>query len=323
MQFNSLYYKRNEQWIPLPQWGQFFLDLGYAVGIQENSENRTVTALALPIKDYSASLITTGVIAGRLSYQNSGNEAIKRFHELLTLASGTTVYYRREGGERVKVNFVGPTSDGLMIELHSGTLTYKIPPKLALRIEFPSKELNSLFGRSHRQSSTAISPFLSYFFNEAAAKEIMTRSCLDCIIIGSIGGIDQEINYTRFGVKNSHGEFLEGTLQDILRIRKFSAHAETYRSDILYTHSKEQQRNELEIPEVIVFDGAKSYLKWSTYWNYPHCIVLLAQSEPEFDEAVQVFNENFIKHHLDDVIFKTPLKISKGVPISVYQEKRK
>lgn len=323
MRSNGLYYKRKGQWIPLPQWGQFFLELGYVFGTQEESENRIIAGLALPTRVYAASLTTTGVITGSLSRPDHGNDALKRFRRLFKLASGTSLYYRRENGERVKVIFDGPTSDGSMIEFHSGVHTYKIPPNLALRIEFPSKEMNALPGRSYRQSDTNIPPFLSYLFNETVAKEIILHSRLACIIIGSIGRIEQEIHYAQFAVQDSKGEFLDGSLQDIIRVRKFSENAETYRSDIFYTHSKEHPSWQQEIPEVVIFDGAKSFLKWGASYHYSHCIVLLAQTDPEFDAAVQAFNEGFIKNHLDDVVFKRPLKIPKGVPISVYQETRK
>lgn len=323
MRLNSLYYRKKGQWAPLPQWSQFFLELGYEISTQMDPEDRIIAGLALPTRAYAASLTTTGVIAGRLSYPDHGNEALKRFERLFTLARGTSLYYRRENGKRVKVIFDGPTSDGSMIELHSGRCTYKIPPKLALRIEFPPKELTPLPGWSHRQSSTNIPPFLSQLFKETTAKEVIMQSRLDCIIIGSIRRIEYEINDVRFAVRDTMGEFLEGVLQDIVRVRRFSTDAETYRSDIFYTHSKEHPGAQQEIPKVVIFDGANSFLKWGASYHCTHCIVLLAQTEPEFDAAVQVFNENYTKNHLKDVRFKKPLKIPKGVPISIYKEARK
>jgi hypothetical protein len=323
MQPGSLYYKRKDRWVPLTQWGQFFLKLGYVLGTQEASENRIIAGLALPIRAYAASLTATGIIAGRLSCPAHSDEALKRFQQLLTLAEGTSLYYRREKGERVTVTFDGSTTDGSMIKLRSGRCTYIIPPGRALRVEFPFKELPSISRCSHRKSNINISPFLSNFFNGITVEEIVLQSRLDCVIIGSIGHIEQEINYSQFAVQSSQGEYLEGTLQDIVRVRRFSTDAETYRSDVFYTHNQEYPGSQQEIPEIVIFDGAKSYLKWGTSYSYPHCIVLLTQTEPEFDAAVQIFNENFAKNRLDEVTFESLLNIPKGVPFSIYQETRK
>ena len=323
MQLDDLHYRQKGQWVPLPQWSQFCLELGYLIGVQEVTENRLVVGVAIPIRAYVASFTAVGVIAGSISRQNHSNNALKRFQQLFTLASGTSLYYRRENGERVKVIFDGPTSDGSMIELHSMAHTFKIPPNLAMRVEFPSKELTQLPGRSYRQSSTIIPPFLSYLFSEAVAKEIILQSRLDCLIIGSVGRIEQEINYTKFAVQDAKGEFLDGVLQDVVRVRRFSAGKETYRSDIFYTHSNEHPGSQQEIPEVVIFDGAKSFLKWGYNYRYAHCIVLLASTEPEFDAAVQTFNESFTKYHLGEVAFKKRLNLPKGIPISIYQERRK
>ena len=322
MQPDDLHYRKKGQWVPLPQWSQFCLELGYLIGVQEVTENRLVVGVAIPIRAYAASFTAVGVIAGSLSRLNRSNDALKRFQQLFTLTSGTTLYYRRENGERVKVIFDGPTTDGL-IELHSMVHIYKIPPNLAMRIEFPAKELTQSPGRSYRQSSTDIPPFLSYLFSESVANEMILQSRLDCIIIGSIGRIEQEINYTKFAVQNAKGEFLNGVLQDIIRVRRFSASTETYRSDIFYTHSNEHPGSQLEIPEVVIFDGAKSFLKWGYNYRYSHCIVLLASTEADFDAAVQAFNESFTKYHLGDVVFKKRLNLPKGIPISIYQERRK
>lgn len=323
MQSDDLHYWQKGQWVPLPQWCQFCLELGYLISTQEVTENRLVVGAAIPIRAYAASFTAVGVIAGSLSRRKQSNDTLKRFQQLFTLASGTSLYYRRENGERVKVIFDGPTGDGSMIELRSKVHTYKIPPNLAMRVEFPSKELTQLPGRSYRQSNTNIPPFLSCFFGEAAAKELILQSCLESIIIGSVGRIEQEINYTKFAVQNAKGEFLDGVLQDIIRVRRLSAATETYRSDIFYTLSTEHPGSQQEIPKVVIFDGAKSYLKWGYNYRNAHCIVLLAVTEPEFDAAVQTFNENFTKYHLDDVVFKKRLDLPKGIPISIYQERRK
>jgi hypothetical protein len=332
MQPQSLYYMRKRNWIPLPQWGQFFLDLGYALAIRDNPESRVIAGLALPTRAYAAALAATGIVAGTLSLLTQDAGSYTRFQELCTLEIGSSLIYRT-GNKRVKVFFDGAEVRGgdtkilLRAENQKGGLTYVIGQKHALQVEFPAKEFTSLPKRSYGRTDRTVSPFLTHFLDQETAKAVVLQSHLDCMIIGSIGRLDQEINCTSFATQNAKGEFVSGTLQDVLRVRRFSTNAETYRSDIYYTHTRDHPRDHpgihQEMPAVIIFDGSTSYLKWRAFWRHPHCIVLLDQTEPGFDAAVQTFNEECIKNHLNDMAFKTQLKAPKGVPVSIYQEVRK
>ncbi len=321
---NRLYYMSKGKWEALPSWGQLFFDLGYALAVLDDSENRVVAGLALPTRAYAASLAALGVVVGRLSLLANGSEALKRFQQLATLAIGTSLFYRRNPpGERVKVFFDGLSEDKSYICLRAGTYVYKIPPSLALQVEFPAREFASLPSRqSHGLTGTTVSPFLSHFLGLAIAKSVALQSRLDCMMIGSLGRLEKEVNETQFAVRDSNGKFISGTLQDIMRVRRFSSN-EAYRSDIYHMHSKGGVGIHQEMPLVTIFDGATSFLKSRNTWRHPHCIVLFDQTEPEFDAAVQAFNEDFIKNHLDDVDLKRQIKVPAKVPISVYQEVRK
>ncbi len=211
-----------------------------------------------------------------------------------------------------------------MIRLRAGDKTYyEIPPALALNVEFPAREFASLPKRSNKWIDETIPPFLTNFFGQEAAKAAILESHSNCVIIGPIGRLDEEVNCVPFAVQVAGGGFEQGVLQDIIRTRRFSIIAETYQSDIYHTHSKDHAGIEQEMPPVIIFDGATSFLKWRACWSHPHYIVLLDQTEPGFDSAVQVFNEEYIKNHLKDVVLSKQLELPKRVPISIYQELRK
>lgn len=75
--------------------GTVFLDLGYALATEDTNENRIVVGLALPTRAYAASLIATGIVAGKLSQPIKGDKAIERFQELSILPIGTSLIYRR------------------------------------------------------------------------------------------------------------------------------------------------------------------------------------------------------------------------------------
>jgi len=322
---SNLYYEKREQWYPLPQWGEFFFELGYALGLQDEPEKRVIAGLALPTRAYAASLVAAGVVTGRLSSPSDANDALRRFQQVTTLDTGTILYYR-SGGKRKKVSYEGldMNDNDLHIKLRTGDGELRlIPPSLGLQIEIPRQKFTSLPKLSHRQGNATLSPFLAHFLDEKAGRTSMMQSYLECIIFGSIGRVEGEVFNARFAVRDSKGGFIPGTLQDIIRLRKFSTGGNTYRSDVYYVHHKEELEAYRDIPAVIVFDGAKSFLTWNAYWHFPHCIIILDQTEPDFDVAVDEFNQAFIKNHLDDMTFELPAKIPKEVPLSIYQETRK
>ena len=323
MKSATLHYLSKERWTPLPQWGQFFLDIGHALSAREENGNRIVVGLALPTRAYAASLIAAGIVVGRASLSDQ-NEALERFQQLASLEIGTSLLYRKEG-KRVKTLFQGVEKKGnrSWLKLDSGSEKYMVPPNLALQVEFPAKQFASPPKRSSRKTSTAISPFLANFLSQKTAKEAILRSHLDCLIIGSAGRLDREVNDISFAVMDTTGKFVEGKAQDIIRVRRFSQN-EAYRSDVYYTHGRDFLERQAEMPSVVIFDGSTSFLKWKAYWSHPHCVVIFDQTERDFDAAIQVFNEEFIKNHLDEEVdLNLSLEIPKRLPLSIYQEVRK
>ncbi len=144
---NHLYYQSKGNWTQLPEWGQFLLDLGYALAFEEDRKHRIVVGLALPTRAYAAPLIATGIITGKLSLLIESNEANQRFQDLCALPVGTSLIYRRER-ELVEVLFDGyDDNNHSMIRLYNDKQKYIIPTKsaLTLQVEFPSKSIYNTF----------------------------------------------------------------------------------------------------------------------------------------------------------------------------------
>lgn len=311
------------KWKTLPLWGQLLFDLGCSLGSLNSSENRIVVGVALPTRAYAAPLTAMGVVAGKLSLTTSGDDALTRFQQIASLTIGTSLIYRKPD-KVVKGTFEGIEEDKgcSTIRLRAGSQYYLLPPSLALQVEIPTKEFTSPPKRADRRTSNEVSPFLSLFLGKEAAKAVTLQSEIDCVMIGSLGRLKEEVNETQFAVKDSSGAFISGTFQDVIRVRRFSSH-EAYRSDVYHVHSNENVGSYQEIPLVAIFDGATSFLKSREIWHDSHHIALFDQTEPEFDAGVQAFNEDFIKHHLDNVDLSRPIKIPVQVPLSIYQERRK
>ena len=210
MVLNSLYYKGKGDWKALPEWGQFFLDLGYALAIEEDSKRRIVAGIALPTRAYAASLIAAGFVAGKLSQPARDDKAFERFQDLSTLPVGTSLVYRRDK-ELIKVFFDGFAENKghrPLIRLRAGKQSYLIPPNLALQVEFPAKEFTSPSMRAKRNESK-VPTFLSQFLGSNIAKVAVLQSHLDCLIIGATSFLVKEITETSFATRETGDQFTD------------------------------------------------------------------------------------------------------------------
>ena len=319
----NLYYGNTANWEPLPGWGCFFLDLGIALTTYGNTQKRMVVGLALPTRSYAASLISLGATTGKFASTNRDREAIRRFQQLSELKNGTPLIYRKKR-ELIKVFFDGlEVMDG-ETKLRLNTMStkgerYWITSKQALQVEFPTKSSSIVPKRPSRRINAHLSPFLSSLFDSETAATIVSQSSLDSLIIGSLWRLKEEIQDQQFGAKTDVG-FAAGVLQDVVRVRRFSKATETYRSEIYYVASKDCENSGQEIPTIIIFEGATSFLRWRNFWRQSHWVVLFDQTELEFDVAVQAFNGEYIMSSVNDrEISNFPL-IPTHIPTAMYQE---
>lgn len=320
----NLFYRSTTNWTPLPDWGLFFLDVGVALTNYKNCHKRAVVGLALPTLSYAASLISLGVIVGNFTPIDQNNEAARRFQQISTLKKDTPLFYRQKK-RLTKVFFDGfkriNGESMICLDTKINGERYYITSKQALQVEFPAKSFSVQPKRPSRRITAHPSQFMSSLLDTNTAAAIASQSSLDSLIIGPLYRIEKEIQDRQFAAKKDN-EFIPGCLQDIVHVRRFSRGTETYRSEIYQVNSKECENPGQEIPTVVIFDGAKSFLKWRTIWNQSHWVVLLDQTEPDFELAVQAFNYEYMMTPVHDrELFGFPLAPT-HIPIAMYQEER-
>jgi hypothetical protein len=320
----DLFYGSATSWIPLPYWGLFFVEMGITLNTYDNRQRRVIVGIVPPTLSYAASLISFGVTVGKFAPIDRGDEAVRRFQQLSTLENGTSLFYRQKK-KLIKVFFDGfkEMNGEIMICLDTKTNgeRYYITPKQALQVEFPAKSFSISPKRPSRRITAHPSQFMSSLLDTNTATAIASQSSLDSLIIGSLYRLKEEIQDRPFAAKKD-GEFIPGSLQDIVRVRKFSRNTETYRSEIYQVNSKECENVGQEIPTVVIFDGAKSFLRWRTYWCQSHWVVLLDQTEPDFDIAIQAFNYEYVMSPIHSrELLGFPLAPA-HIPTTMYQEEQ-
>jgi hypothetical protein len=288
----------------------------------ESTSKRTVVGLALPARAYVASLVAFGITMGKFASSSRDLEATRRFQQLCELKSNTPLFYRRNG-QLIKVFFDGREEMNGEVKLCLSTKgeRYWITPKQALRVEFPAKDFSTMPKRPFRRVKDRPSQFLASLFDVPTARTIVSQSSLDSLIIGSSSQLKEEIQARPIATRTEE-EFVPGFLQDVIRVRRFSKRAQTYRSEIYHVHSKECENTGQEIPSVVIFDGGTGFSKWKDFWRQSNWIVLFNQTEAGFDVAVQAFNDEYIKSPVDDRKLSWFPAFPAYIPISMYQEAR-
>lgn len=308
--------ERNEllDWQKLPNWCNFFIKLGHCVAKHENKNSRLVVALALPTRSYAAALIASGIILERAYSFNLDNK--DRFAELCKLPIGTSICYNRKGEllRAIHEGFI-PELNRIKIRTESkpkGGLSYLIDYDEAYTISIANQKWKpNLKKGPHLQKND--SNFLSRIVDKKIAYRYSTNSNLECIIIGNKVALRQEISSQAIKSQESLGSF-----QDILQIRSFvTSKGASYHTDIL--SGKRNKTMKGDFSGIVIFDGANAFLKSRDYWLKSHNIVLLDRTEPHFQEAVDVINQNYYSR-FDDVSLEL-IAPPFGVELIAYQEK--
>ena len=310
---------------PLPSWAVFYMQLGAVIAETESTQSNLVTALAVPTRSYAAVLIAAGAIMSNVKtidtkLQESPESHFEMFRDLPIGTSVTLLKY----GKTVKGEFLGVEGKGIggaeaigvrIQNQKGGSLTEWLPQKSSPKVQISTKPWNKLPANSAKTAdvNTSKSKFISRIFQGADLRNFVTRSTLDCAILGSRKTIEHEAKETKLSVGPRARESSAGTLQDILRIRSLSSTIEAFRSDIFSASPKDNtMKSENMVPRLVIFDGAVGFLKWRDIWRHCNWVVVLDRTEPRFTEAVQIVNEEYYSR-----IDEEKLKLTDAPPVSV------
>jgi hypothetical protein len=173
-----------------------------------------------------------------------------------------------------------------------------------------------------KQAGTPIqgmSPFGKAFFPSNEMQLSRRKSKFDCLLVGPINALHREIEETSFAIKRS-GRVYEGTLGDVLRVRRFIRRDEPFSSDIARMHGHSlDYLNEDDKPSFVLFDGAKAFIRLHTQTRTTNCVVILDRTENSFRDAADVLNENYLRRVSDKHLNFTMLP--KGVEVMSFYER--
>lgn len=300
---DRLYYLEDVRFRPVPDWCLFFAQAGLTIG-ETSLDRQIVTAISVPIRAFAAAFVGLGLTIAISSSQIPIDQHMGR---LAKLEIGTPVFLRNDS-RKVKGIFLGlkPFPDGVTrigVQLQNpeaGGLANWLPINQAFRVRsFESSSLTSAeLPRSPKEIDLSRhQEFVSQILPIDTIRELERTSVFEFVIVGSANVLRQEIKETPFAVKRSRSDnadrYFTGNLQAILRVRRFSTENDTFRSEIISTETGSPKLPNDNKPKTVVFDGARGFLKWRTYWPHSNWVVVLDRTESYFSDAVAVLNESY------------------------------
>lgn len=318
-----LYFDDGNQWKPLSNWTEFFTDLGAAAAAPKITGQRFVIAAALPTRSYAAALTGLGVVVFRAS-SNDHVDPSEYFAQLCQLNIGTPVSVIKDG-RKLKGRYVGKDGNWIKIQVEersqtdSGALTRFVGEAEALNVEVLQDTLVTLPKRQTGKLVHAMTPFASEFISNDAV--FARESKLECLIIGSKSLLRQEVE-TPLAITRDGSRFNEGALQDVLRIRSFMNEGEAFRSEVFAYGSRVPPiATRYQSPHVVIFDSAKSFLRWRGHLRKLNWIVLLDRTETKFTDAAVVINQDRMKYKISETPVADVPAPPAGVEIVSYYER--
>lgn len=306
--------------LALPNWAQACFHLGSMIVRWDDSRARIVVALALPTRAYAALTVSAGIVLERAKIQIIDTQA--NFQHLLKLPLGTALLYKLRGrplravfdGTQV---IHGETRIRVRVQKKSaGGGTHLLDASQSLAVEVVT-DIDGEGALSHRfqRAKNSRDLFLKNLLSHVEVDEVLLYPRFDCLIIGTIIPLRNEMKL-QLATSGRHG-IQSGTLQDILKIRKFIGQGHTYRSEVMAVLAEDLP--ESSTPYATVFDGALSFLKWRDTWRQTNWIVVLDRTEPHFADAVNILNQEYVSDRLDTALPVLP-QLPEGMDLLLFKE---
>lgn len=288
--------KEGLEWHPFPAWAAFYFKLGTTVGKIALESGRIVTAVATPIRDFAAALTATGIVLTRVSAMSVEKTADEHFNALCRLGPGTAVTLERDSRQFPGILTSIVTLQGeryLRIQMQdqeTGGEAHYVPSRECLRITATGFAAGPLPSRVRGRAAIVRRAFLRTIIGADHVRRFTRERRLECTIVGRRSVIASELLKTEI---SAGAESVKGKLCDIVRARELLAAGRPFRSELLAANAKKLTFDERQIPHVAVFDGPQGFIKWSHRYPNSHLIVILDKTEPRFEDAVSLINQNF------------------------------
>jgi hypothetical protein len=321
----KLYYKKQGEYCPLPEWACFYMNLGMRIAKIGCAQSRIVASLAVPTRAFSAAFIMTGGITPSILEESSPDEI--QLEHILKQKPGTSVHVRRSNGKKVRgiIEEFKEIDNRLNIVVRIANKQQLLVPvnEYASRITVSETEITVPKKQQQGRTLEAPSDFLKQLFNTKRSQNHVLETSFEILFVGKVSLIKAEMCEVPFYFKRnaiSRSGFTMGHLQEIARVRQFSGANQSYKSQCIPTSGT----NPVDAigtrqPLLVIFDGAISFLKHGHRWEKSHQIIILDRTDRQFWDAVELVNQHYA-YRLDD-ISDLEIRIPAGIEMMLFTER--
>lgn len=298
----NLHFDDSGDWHSLPEWAEYFINIGKKLASADQSETRIVTAIVVPTRAYGAAFVSLGMVISDAAARDRASETA-HFEAILNLPPGTPVVYRLKPGKTMRGVLREPEDNQFIrVQVHSdggGSLTYFVNHSNALKVQ-PARHSGKLPKKQDGRNARFANDFVDGLLGDADPVQLGLRSKLCCAIVGRTSLLEHEICKTPLAL-NANGKLrAHGHLQDVLRLDRFVSEQRSYRSALVAVGASSPSPEVINNVEMgVVFDGAHGFLKWGNLWQARHQIVILDRTETYFDDAINVLNGRFSQNRIN------------------------
>jgi hypothetical protein len=170
----------------------------------------------------------------------------------------------------------------------------RVPARYALDVMPSERALAELPEQATSKAARGCGAFISALLPPNLLWNWLVSSRLECVIVGSESTLREEIARTTIGFLSA-GAVVEGAVQELLRVRHFVTDDGPYRSDVFATTGERQDAARAATPDVVVFDGAMSFLRWGALWPAASRIIVLDRTDRRLTDATAEVDRIFLQ----------------------------
>lgn len=324
----NLYVKNGHDWVYIPQWVDYYINIGKSFynNLPPTAKSRLV--LTLPTRSYAGVFIAYGAILSSITNKVDEKTISAHFQKMKELEVGTSVIYRKKdrtyrgiysgieeiaGEERIRITIQ---------EKRAGSLTEMLNRKQSLSVQVATDKEYKL-PKNPKGKENKVSKFLENGFGEYNYDRLLTLSQSQFYYIGRKKWVKDEIIDTEIAVYDSKkSKHIQGNLHELLRMKEFVGEQDSYQSHLLSTSASSHKfdfKNTIS-STFTIFDGAMSYLRWREDFTHTHSILVLDRTEAQFENALIELNDEYILSQKIDKDFPMDNRlIPKGIEMKYWE----
>jgi len=303
-------------------WARFFISLGAALSAARSPNRRIVAALSVPTPSFAAAFIALGRVLSEPISEPAKSALDDHFDRIAALPPLRTplIYFNGEAlyNGPLLGTFRQSGEDFVRMAIRKGTCM--IPKRHCLLVEVQPEIEEGRPVRAARLRNPK--PFVGQFFSLVEHYRILCSTTKSVIVVGEKNRLRDELVQTPFAVSNGTG-WLEGVLQDLVRIAKFSSGGVGCRADV-YARSRGQaiqNGGSGTDGSLIVLDGTVSYFRWAEEYSHFDTVALFSRTEPEYGTAIDSANARYLTR-LEDFSLPGLISPPSGIELMLHQEIR-